>query len=599
MSVRTSARSNKGQNKYIESLLQEESETPKKKQTKKRTDPTTKENKQTDASQSSTKDNEKNGADEADEGYVRCVCGASDENYDAPEYSHGDMVQCDGCDSWQHIKCMTGGKETIDGLMNEDSKYYCELCDPSLYAHLEKSKEAEVSEEDDYDDDIYKPVIDHNDNDTDFFLEEESPRKRKRSTSSSSIKMPSQTREVKKNNGPKKKKKSAGTITANTDQDKTPVKRDFESEKEHKLRLNARNMFSVLFSKFIIPETVEAKLYDLPHGKDITSVSNGFAQNLEDELYKACLNVEFGTLDKIYTEKVRSLYSNLKDKKNLKLKAHVIEGKLPLNKLVNMNASELANPDLQEFKEKREKATSENFIVEIPDKPIYVKTHKGDELIENSTEPQEDVLYSMDSIRLHNGADNSSDNKAEMDQTLDILKAPAQEHRSLDPNQNATAQGESLKCAFLYPGLGFEFTGYLSYIGTSKRLKRDISKEAIGDGNLFVEGRLPTTTAAPYLKEVSSSRAILIYQLFASDDEESQKTFAEVVDSLETKGRIAGIKPKSRYEKDFYIIPSRNGEVPEILDNILGNPNDERSLSVKADERTLFAFVVIKQELIH
>ncbi|CAI4046442.1 hypothetical protein SUVZ_11G2090 [Saccharomyces uvarum] len=597
MSVRTSARSNKGQNKYIESLLQEESETPKKKQTKKRTDPATTENKQTEALQSSTKDNEK---DEADEGYVRCVCGASDENYDAPEYSHGDMVQCDGCDSWQHIKCMTDGKETIDGLMNEDSKYYCELCDPSLYAHLEKSKEAEVSEEDDYDDDIYKPVIDHNDNDTDFFLDEESPRKRKRSTSSNSIKLPAQTKEVKKNNGPRKKKKSAGTIAANTDQDKIPVKRDFESEKEHKLRLNARNMFSVLFSKFIIPETVEAKLYDLPHGKDITLVSTDFAHDLEDELYNACLNVEFGTLDKTYTEKVRSLYSNLKDKKNLKLKAHVIEGKLPLNKLVNMNASELANPDLQEFKEKREKATLENFIVEIPDKPIYVKTHKGDELIENSTEPQEDVLYSMDSIRLHNGDDNRiNDNKDEMDQTSVIPKEHAQEHSGVDPTQNGTAQGESLKCAFLYPGLGFEFTGYLSYIGTSEKLKRDISKEAIGDGNLFVEGRLPTTTAAPYLKEVSSSRAIIVYQLFASDDDESKKTFAEVVDSLETKGRIAGIKPKTRYEKDFYIIPSRNGEVPEILDNILGNPNNERSLSVKADERTLFAFVVIKQELIH
>lgn len=548
-------------------------------------------------SQSSTKDNEKN---EADEGYVRCVCGASDENYDAPEYSHGDMVQCDGCDSWQHIKCMTDGKETIDGLMNEDSKYYCELCDPSLYAHLEKSKEVEVSEDDDYDDDIYKPVIDHNDNDTDFFLDEESPKKRKRSTSSNSIKLPAQTREVKKNNGPKKKKKSAGTIIANTDQEKIPVKRDFESEKEHKLRLNARNMFSVLFSKFIIPETVEAKLYELPHGKDITLVSTEFAHDLEDELYNACLNVEFGTLDKIYTEKVRSLYSNLKDKKNLKMKAHVIEGKLPLNKLVNMNASELANPDLQEFKEKREKATLENFIVEIPDKPIYVKTHKGDELIENSTEPQEDVLYSMDSIRIHNGDDNSSnDNKDEMNQTPVIPTELVQENKGVDSTQNATAQGESLKCAFLYPGLGFEFTGYLKYIGTSEKLKRDISKEAIGDGNLFVEGRLPTTTAAPYLKEVSSSRAIIVYQLFASDNDENKKTFAEVVDSLENKGRIAGIKPKTRYEKDFYIIPSRNGEVPEILDNILGNPNSERTLSAKADERTLFAFVVIKQELLH
>lgn len=76
-----------------------------------------------------------------------------------------------------------------------------------------------------------------------------------------------------------------------------------------------KKMFSTLFSKFIVPETIEAKLYELPDGKDVISISQEFAHNLEEELYKACLNVEFGTLDKIYTEKVRSLYSNLKDKK--------------------------------------------------------------------------------------------------------------------------------------------------------------------------------------------------------------------------------------------------------------------------------------------
>lgn len=36
MSVRTSSRSNKGQNKYIEYLLQEETEAPKKKRTKRK-----------------------------------------------------------------------------------------------------------------------------------------------------------------------------------------------------------------------------------------------------------------------------------------------------------------------------------------------------------------------------------------------------------------------------------------------------------------------------------------------------------------------------------------------------------------------------------
>lgn len=121
-------------------------------------------------------------------------------------------------------------------------------------------------------------------------------------------------------------------------------------------------------------------------------------------------------------------------------------------------------------------------------------------------------------------------------------------------------------------------------------------------GKLYVEGRLPTTTAAPYLKEISCSRAILVYQLFPSNDSESKTTFADVVDSLENKGRIAGIKPKTRYEKDFYIVPSKGGEIPEILKDILGSHNDERSerfSRMKSDERTLFAFVVVKQEFIH
>lgn len=597
MSVRTSSRSNKGQNKYIEYLLQEESETPKKKRTKKKIDSVTRKNKKADSSQEPSKDNEKERteegeeAEEADEGYVRCLCGANNENYDAVEYSHGDMIQCDGCDSWQHIKCMTNGKDAIDGLMSEDSKYYCELCDPSLYAHLEKSKEVEISEDEDYDDDdVYRPINDHNDNDADIFLDEESPRKRKRSPDSSKGNL-IKTKQVKKSNESKKRKKSTDATNSDTVENRMPTTRDFESEKEHKLRYNAEKMFSTLFSKFIIPETTEAKLYKLPDGKDTVFVSKEFAHNLEDELYKACLNVEFGTLDKIYTEKVRSLYSNLKDKKNLELKAHVIEGKLPLNKLVNMNASELANPDLQEFKEKRDKVTLENFIVEVPDKPIYVKTHKGDELIEDSAEPQEDILYSKDSIRLHN-VEGIDGDEGKIEETHAIPK-------ELSPN--TIINEESLQCAFLYPGLGLEFTGFLNYVGTSQKLKRHIIKEAIGDGKLYVEGRLPTTTAVPYLKEISCSRAILVYQLFSSNDDESKATFAEVVDSLESKGRIAGIKPKTRYEKDFYIVPSRSGEIPEILKEILENNSgrSERFSPVKSDERTLFAFVVVKQELIH
>ena len=203
-------------------------------------------------------------------------------------------------------------------------------------------------------------------------------------------------------------------------------------------------------------------------------------------------------------------------------------------------------------------------------------------------------MYSKDSIRLHSN-ENFNDDKKKIDQPHDI-------DIEKQPSPTEIASEGPLRCSFLYPSVGLEFTGYLNYVGTSQKLKRNILKEAIGDGNLYVEGRLPLTTAVPYLKEISSSRAILVYQMFPLNDNKSNATFAEVVDLLENKGRIAGIKPKARYEKDFYIVSSKGGEVPKILDDILNNHNSEgyeRFSPVKSDERRLFAFVVVKQELIH
>ena len=112
--LRVSKRKNKGKNKYLETLLKEEN----------------------DALVITNKDNKNI---KIDRGYtVYCnVCNTTDDNYDELTDPFGDMIQCDRCDTWQHINCILKNQnEPIEKFFLDNDQYICNQCDPMRYPHL-------------------------------------------------------------------------------------------------------------------------------------------------------------------------------------------------------------------------------------------------------------------------------------------------------------------------------------------------------------------------------------------------------------------------------------------------------------------------------
>lgn len=564
MSIRTSSRSTKGQNKYLQSMLEEEPEPYYKGQ-----------------QNGAEKANEDDDNEDGDEGIVRCpVCGTNDDNYDAENDAYGDMVQCDGCNSWQHIRCMTNGQDSVNCLLDKDGKYHCDQCDPSRYSQLSEHENQEFklnNEDTRFMDDNFD---DHNDEDDD----EPVGGKRRRSRQQS-------RRSVSNGEGDHsvKRKKS---LAASDDR-----------EGEARLRQNALKMFNDLFSKYIIPDTIEAEVYQLPNDiEENQDLADNMSKNLESELYEACLDKENNRLGKFYPEKVRSIFSNLKDKKNLTLKTHVVNGSLPLSKLATMSAQELANPDLQAFKEKVDSQSLDQLIIEQPNKPRWVKTHKGEELIEDENEFQEnDMIYAKHVVTHHEEPDINIRNVSIP--PGDPLATADQPDTKQEPEK--VVQKEVLpdnnEVRVSYPEIDNEFLGNVTYLGSSKELENNPYKTAFGDAQLFVEGRLSRGKVLSYLHETQSSRTLLLYELIPKDDwnmeeYESAANFKKMHSFLINNDKIIGIKNKRRYEKNIYLIPSEGNESCFAIESILEKNNSRSSLS--DNEKKLYLLVLVKPELL-
>lgn len=69
-----------------------------------------------------TEDANSNGSDDI----IRCVCGAKEEDEDDSRM----MIQCEGCDAWQHTQCMGIPKKKIP------KQYFCEICRPENHQVL-------------------------------------------------------------------------------------------------------------------------------------------------------------------------------------------------------------------------------------------------------------------------------------------------------------------------------------------------------------------------------------------------------------------------------------------------------------------------------
>ncbi|XP_063978171.1 uncharacterized protein Pps isoform X2 [Diachasmimorpha longicaudata] len=166
------------------------------------------------------------------------------------------------------------------------------------------------------------------------------------------------------------------------------------------IRLNIRkSLTEALTSR--IKETEDLKLSD----DEITEL----ALNIEVEMYKY-----FKDTGTKYKAKYRSLSFNIKDTKNLTLFRKIADRSLTPDAVVRLSPEEMASQELAEWREKETKHQLEMIKKNELDlmaqaKSIVVKTHKGEQIIENeggleAVDPKTPV---QDIVTVLNSADNT------------------------------------------------------------------------------------------------------------------------------------------------------------------------------------------------
>ena len=563
--LRVSKRKNKGKNKYLETLLKEEN----------------------DALVITNKDNKNI---KIDRGYtVYCnVCNTTDDNYDELTDPFGDMIQCDRCDTWQHINCILKNQnEPIEKFFLDNDQYICNQCDPMRYPHLlsPKIKNTMITFHNDTE----------NDQDYSYAYDDNSPitkdenknkaniNKTKNSTTSSTTNI--NKKELSEKNQERKQSVENPKILNNA---------------SNRLRENASKMFIKLFKDYIIPETVEHNEYNLPKNITIEERAQEMGELLEKFLFDYVNERKPIMINKkLYSEKVRIIYSNVKDVKNLKLKCHIMNGELSLEDLVKLNSSQLINPDLQSFKKKIDSKVMDQVVFEVPsDKPVYVKTHKGEELMER---------YSSDS----NFKDGGNDTYISLENDFIVKNHTVRVYsddddddantRDFNNKENKIDKINSIKKNIFCLRVNIKIPEILSppslinnaiYLSCSNKKLRHPYNECLLNGNLMMEGRLTTSKAYAYLNEVKSSRNILAYYL----KDYSVDNYTELVDWMLLNDKVLGLKCSKIYIKNIYLIASDSGEYPSIINELF--PDQGFSDLIKYSEPKLFLLVVIKPELI-
>ncbi|XP_039308232.1 death-inducer obliterator 1 isoform X2 [Solenopsis invicta] len=206
----------------------------------------------------------------------------------------------------------------------------------------------------------------------------------------------------------------------------TPVKKP-ETEP---IRVNIRKTLTELLSSRI-KETEDLKLTD----EEIADL----AFNIELEMYKY-----FKDTGSKYKAKYRSLVFNIKDTKNLTLFRKIADRSLTPDAVVRLSPDEMASQELAEWREKETKHQLEMIKKNELDlmaqaKSIVVKTHKGEQIIENDggidhvdpKTPVQDIVSA-----LNNGDSISSTvDDLEKDKSKDRLKAQIETKKSKNADE--------------------------------------------------------------------------------------------------------------------------------------------------------------------
>lgn len=611
MSVRTSSRSHKGQNKHYENLIRDEN-------TMYNNDNTIR----------NARLRKPAPLKEVVVEIVKCLpCDTNDSNYDEDKDVLGEMIQCDNCDTWQHIGCMTGdlNKDTVEDIkpyMVDDDKYYCSICRPDLYPHLknhtqekktvrnkENIEEVEVEPEiiDSNDDDEYVDIppndgIQQKNDDSDF-IDKNDDIDDDLDINLSLRKKRSIKEQPKKANNKKPKKANDRDNESTTDTVPTPK----SIEQYDKIRENAKKMLINLFTRYLIPDTIAEKTFTLPANTTIETLAEQMGKSLEEATFQYYLVKGTRLITKEYSEKIRSLFSNLKDKKNSELKTHVVNESLTMESLVKMTVNELANPDLQQFKKRRDSKTLNEFTIEADEGANVAALNKTDDSI---IEPDE--IYSKDNIRRRSTSD-----EEEEEETNVLKKAGASLEKKIgekpnddvieivsDSSDTHSGKYQKYRPSMLRrievtdPETEWRTTGYLKLVGETIEMDPSIYSNVISDGKFSIEGRLSTDKGFAYLNEIKTLRNVVTFQLVNVRDSDSIANLHAMAESLLISNKILGIPPKVQYVKTVYVVGAENNIMPDIFQTVYDN-NETVLSKVESFDKALFFIFIIRPETIN
>lgn len=548
---------------------------------------------------------------------VHCsVCKTTDSNYDESTDPYGEMIQCDECDTWQHINCMlqhfgidvpAKSKDDIDELtkllLDANDKYICDRCKYKAQVREERRafrEQTKTEQEDDEQEQEQEEPLDvdeQNDDefviaqevinsldDDEFIVDDDEPSgkvKAGRKRKSNSTKTVGKT-----------KKKKAENAVKESDNVSSPSVSP-PSDPYLKIRNNARTMVCNLFKNYIIPDTIKQHVYSLPQGATTDSVAESMSTKLEECLFEYCkANSNYKTLVSVYSEKVRVLFSNLKDSKNLELKKCVINGSLLLEDLVAMSATDLANPDLQSFKQKIDSQKIDSLVI-----PNQGKIN-GEEESEFNDEHHTQFDFSKQGF--HKSKEDEEDIQDSVKETTasgsnTTTSVPSNPNEIIDDTLN-------VKFKFDYPEVDMKVVGSMQFLGSTildESKKTKTSLNAVGDGSFIYEGRLPTQAAIDYINEIKSTRAVLLYRILPPATQ--RDSYDQLFEYMLDLDRVVGLKVKRNYEKNIYLMSSPD-RIPSCIE-VLRKESDISEMNIDFsrfddDEKYLYLLIVVKPELL-